>query len=69
MLELANRPSEARDRFLPDAVRDFLIESERRVVWHCNALMKVRELSGEVRHRLVLLSQRAEDELRRLGAD
>jgi hypothetical protein len=37
MLELANRlpPSERRDRPLPDSVRAFLVESERRVLLHC----------------------------------
>ncbi|MBI5323112.1 hypothetical protein [Bradyrhizobium sp.] len=70
MLELANRPTppEGLDRSLPDAVRAFLVESERRVVLHCHKLLDNRQLPGEDRYRLARLSERAEEELRRLGA-
>lgn len=69
MLELANRyPPEEYDCSLPEPVRAFLIESEHRVLLHCSKLLENRELPGEDRHRLVYISQRAEAELRRLGA-
>jgi hypothetical protein len=70
MLELANRlpPSERRDRPLPDSVRAFLVESERRVLLHCRKLLAQENLSGDERRKLVRLAGEAEEELQRLAA-
>lgn len=70
MFELAHRPqvSARPDRPLPDAVRAFLIESERRIVAHCRSLLERNGLSGEQRRRLTRLASEAEAGLQRLMA-
>ena len=69
MLELAHRPQVfERDRHLPDGVRAFLIESERRLIVHCQSLLKGDCLSGDERSRLTRLASEAEAELQRLAA-
>ena len=68
MFELAPRPRVSeRDRSLPDDVRAFLIESERRIVAHSRSLLDRGGVSGEERHRLSRLASEAEAELRRLA--
>lgn len=68
MFELAYRPQASdRDHPLADAVRAFLIESERRVVAHCRSLLVRDHLSGEERRRLTRLVGEAEAELQRLA--
>jgi hypothetical protein len=68
-LELVHRPHvSGRDRQLPDGVRAFLIESERRVIVHCQNLLKRDGLSGNERDRLARLASEAEAELQRLAA-
>jgi hypothetical protein len=68
MFEFANRPppAERRDRPLHDAVRTFLIESERRVTVHCQKLLEQQNLSNDDRRRRMRLAGEAEEELRRL---
>jgi hypothetical protein len=69
MLELAHRPQvSVRDRHLPDGVRAFLIESERRTIVHCQSLLDRHGLSGEERQRLMHLARQAEAELQQLAA-
>ena len=69
MLELAHRPQlSERERHLPDGVRAFLIESERRVIVHCQNLLKRDGLSGDERDRLARLAREAEAGLQRLVA-
>ena len=69
MLELAHRPQvSARDRHLPDGVRAFLIERERRIIVHCQSLLDRNGLSDEERQRLMHLAREAEGELQRLAA-
>jgi hypothetical protein len=69
MFELAHRPQASdRDRSLPDGVRMFLIECERRVVAHCRSLLERDSLSGAEGGRLMRLVSDAEAELRHLGS-
>ena len=69
MLELVHRPQVSeRHRHLPDGVCAFLIESERRVIVHCQNLLKRDGLSGEEHDRLARLAREAEAELQRLAA-
>jgi hypothetical protein len=69
MLELVHPPQvSGRDRHLPDGVRAFLIESERRIIVHCQNLLKRDGLSGDERSRLTRLVREAEAELQRLAA-
>jgi hypothetical protein len=70
MFELAHRQqiSERSDSHLPDAVRAFLIESDRRVIAHCHSLLKGSGLSAEERRRLMRLASEAEAELEHLAA-
>jgi hypothetical protein len=71
MLNLADYlpPSEQHDRFLPGAVRTFLIASERRVLYHCLALLRDKGLPDGQRLRLTRLAETAETGLRRLMPD
>ena len=57
-----------RDRHLQDGVRAFLIESERRIIVHCQSLLDRHGLSGEERQRLMHLAREAEAELQQLAA-
>lgn len=69
MLELADRPPPTRHR-QPDigAVRAFLIESERRVILHCDKLLKQNDIFSDERRRLLRLAGEAREELQRLAA-
>ena len=51
---------------LPDRVRNFLFESQRRVILHCQQLLADDGLSEELRSRLARLADEAEMELRQL---
>lgn len=69
MLELVHRPQVSEsDRRLGEGVRAFLIESERRVIVHCQNLLKRNGLSDDERERLGRLASEAEAELQRLAA-
>ena len=69
MLELVYLPSPTRGhQSYSDAVRAFLIESERRVLSHCEKLLKQNDLSSDERRRLLRLAGEAQEELERLAA-
>lgn len=66
MLELATsvrRPAPS----LPDRVRNFLFESQRRVISHCQQLLADEGLSDELRSRVARLAAEAETEMRQLA--
>jgi hypothetical protein len=68
MFEHATRPPSQRGaRTLPDSVRDFLFESERRVLWHCQKLLAHEDLPGDDRRRLFRLAEQAQRESKRLA--
>lgn len=68
MLEPASRPPlERGSRPLPDSVRAFLFESERRVLWHCERLLAREDLPGNDRRRLLRLAEEARKESQRLA--
>jgi hypothetical protein len=48
-------------------VRDFLVESERRVILHCHTLLARDNLPSEERQRLLRLAIAAEQEMARLA--
>lgn len=52
---------------LPQSVRFFLSESQRRVIDHCRRLLSAQDLAAEHRHRLTRLAGIAETELLQLG--
>ena len=59
-------PASQGARPLPETVRAFLIESERRVFLHCQKLL-ARDPSGDERQRLLRLAEAAEQEVQRLA--
>lgn len=68
MLDLATSvgpPPERQAPSLPDTVRHFLFESQRRVILHCRQLLANDGLPGELRSRLARLVNEAEAELTR----
>ena len=68
MSKLATWPPVSRgERPLPETVRTFLIESERRVLSHCQTLLARDNLPGEDRQRLLRLAASAEEEIQRLA--
>ncbi len=72
MLDLAattsvGPPPERPAPSLPDTVRNFLFESQRRVFLHCRQLLANDGLPGELRSRLARLANEAEAELTRLA--
>lgn len=72
MLELATPlrppPPAQGDRPLPETVRRFLIESERRVISHCQKLLAAGGLPDEQRRRIERLLEQAAQGLRGLAA-
>ena len=60
-------PASPGERPLPEAVRAFLVESERRVLLHCQRLLVQDDLPDEARKRLDRLALGAERELHRLA--
>jgi hypothetical protein len=52
---------------LPDALRGFLIESNRRVVAHCETLLAAGDLADDQRHRLAVVLASATDQLQQAG--
>jgi hypothetical protein len=54
-------------RPLPESVRAFLLESERRVLSHCQTLLAQENLPGGERLRLLRLAKAAEEEMQRLA--
>ena len=59
-------PASQGARPLPETVRAFLIESERRVLLHGQRLL-AQDPSGDERQRLLRLAQAAEQEVQRLA--
>ena len=56
------------ERPLPEPVRAFLVESERRVLSHCDRLLARENLPNEERQRLLHLALAASQEIQRLSA-
>jgi hypothetical protein len=55
------------ERPLPESVRAFLVESERRVLLHCEKLLALGNLPGDERQRLLRLATTVEEEMQRLA--
>jgi hypothetical protein len=60
-------PASPGERPLPETVRAFLLESERRVLSHCPKLLAQDNLPGHDRQRLLRLAATAEEEMHRLA--
>jgi hypothetical protein len=60
-------PASQGARPLPEPVRAFLVESERRVLLHCQRLLAQDNLSEGERQRLLRLTAAAQDEMQRLA--
>jgi hypothetical protein len=60
-------PAVRGERPLPESVRAFLVESERRVLLHCQRLLLQDNLPGDERQRLRRLAAAAEEEMQRLA--
>jgi hypothetical protein len=60
-------PASRGERPLPQTVRAFLMESERRVLLHCQRLLARENLPDDERQRLTRLAVAAEQELQRLA--
>ncbi|MGY2903396.1 hypothetical protein [Bradyrhizobium sp. URHC0002] len=60
-------PASQGERPLPETVRAFLIESERRVLLHCERLLAQDNLADGERQRLLRLSTAAQEEVQRLA--
>ena len=60
-------PASQGERPLPESVRAFLIESERRVLLHCQKLLARDNLPDNERQRLLRLTAAAREELQRLA--
>ena len=60
-------PASRSGRPLPETVRTFLMESEQRVLRHCQRLLVQDNLPGEERQRLLRLAAAAEEEIQRLA--
>ena len=60
-------PASRGERPLPETVRAFLLESERRVFSHCQKLLAQDNLPGDDRRRLLRLAASAEEEMQRLA--
>jgi hypothetical protein len=50
-----------------ESVRRFLLESERRVMLHCQKMLAANKLTEEQHRRLIRLLDEASDQLRRLA--
>jgi hypothetical protein len=55
------------ERELPETVRTFLIERERRVLSHCQKLLADDNLPRDERRRLLRLSAAADQQMQRLA--
>jgi len=60
-------PASRGERPLPQTVRAFLMESERRVLLHCQKLLARENLPDDERQRLTRLAVTAEQEIQRLA--
>ena len=60
-------PASQGERPLPETVRAFLIESERRVLLHCQKLLAQDNLPDNERQRLLRLTAAAREELQRIA--
>ena len=61
-------PASRGERPLPESVRVFLVESERRVVLQCRRMLARDDLPAHERQRLLGLALAAEHEISRLAA-
>ena len=61
------RPPAFREQPLPETIRIFLAESERRILLHCEKLLAQKSLRGDERQRLLRPAMAAEEEIQRLG--
>ena len=67
MQNTANWPPASRgERPLPETLRYFLLQSEQRVLWHCQKLL-VHDLPADERQRRLRLTRGAEKEVARLA--
>ncbi len=60
-------PASQGERLLPETVRAFLIESERRVILHCQKLLSQDNLPDGERQRLLRVAAAAEEGMQRLA--
>jgi hypothetical protein len=60
-------PASRDERPLPESVRAFLMESERRVLLHCQTLLVQDNLPGDERQKLLRMAATAEGEMQRLA--
>ena len=60
-------PASQGERPLPETVRAFLIESEQRVLLHCQKLLAQDNLPDGERQRLLRLTAAAQEEVQRLA--
>jgi hypothetical protein len=60
-------PASRGERPLPESVRAFLMESEQRVLLHCQKLLVQDNLPGSERQRLLRLAAAAKEEIQRLA--
>lgn len=68
MFKSATSPLASRgERPLPQTVHAFLMESERRVLLHCQRLLARENLRDDERQRLTRLAVTAEQEMQRLA--
>lgn len=68
MFSPATRPPASRGERPPaEAVRAFLMESERRVLLHCQKMLARDNLAADARQRLLGRAIAAEQEMARLG--
>ena len=68
MFNRATQPPAPRGaRPLPETVRVFLMESERRVLMHCRRMLAREKLPTDERQRLVSRAMGAEQEIERLA--
>jgi len=61
-------PASRGERPLPESVRAFLMESERRILLHCQRLLVQDNLPSDERQRLLRLAAAAEEEIQRLAS-
>jgi hypothetical protein len=59
-------PASRGERPLPETLRNFLLDSEQRVLWHCQNLL-AQDLPADERQRLLRLTSVAEKEVARLA--
>ncbi len=53
---------------LPETGRSFLIESQRRVLWHCQKMLAQENLSDDQRQRLLRILAVTKEEMHQLSS-